>query len=124
MRIIKNDRGFTILEIIIALAITAISITAFIQLLGNSTMLRSKVNDYDERLDVAITKAEQTFLGLIGDINTQSGEKNYWQGRTLDNGVNWRVEEEKDKSAEGNNENVYFYTVFVDGIDISSVSIK
>ncbi len=74
MSINKDNKGFTILETIVSLVIVSIAITVFIQLLGNSTMIRTKVNDYDERIDVAITKAEQTFLGLLKTTNAQSKE--------------------------------------------------
>ncbi len=117
----KSNKGFTILEVIIALAIVAISLTAFIKLLGNSTMLRTKVNEYDDRYDVAITKAEQAFLGLLDSNNDQSGDKKKWQGTTADSGINWIIEKGKDDDSEENNEDIYFYTVFVDGIEVSSV---
>lgn len=120
----KSDRGFTILEVIIALAIVAISLTAFIKLLGNSTMLRTKVNDYDDRYDVAIIKTEQAFLGLLDLNNDQGDDKKKWQGTTADSGINWIIEKGKDDDSEENNENVYFYTVFVDGIEVSSVGKK
>ena len=120
----KNNKGFTILEIIVSLVILAISITIFVQLLGNSTMIRTKVNDYDERIDVAITKTEQAFLGLLNTNNTQSKDKNSWQGTDEERGIDWHIVEEKDADIKGNNKNVYFYTVAVDGIEISSVSIK
>ncbi len=61
----QNKRGFTIIEVIVALAIVGVSVTIFVRLLGSSAMLRGKMNDYDERLEVAVTKAEQSFLGLI-----------------------------------------------------------
>lgn len=120
----KNNKGFTILEIIVSLVIVAISITIFVQLLGNSTMIRTKVNDYDERIDIAITKTEQAFLGLLNTNNAQSKDKNSWQGTDEERGIDWHIEEEKDADIKGNNKNVYFYTVEVDGIEISSVSIK
>jgi prepilin-type N-terminal cleavage/methylation domain-containing protein len=124
MSINKNNKGFTILEIIISLVIVTVAITVFIKLLGNSTMIRTKVNDFDERVDVAIIKAEQTFLGLLGANNAQSDNKNTWQGIDIERGINWRIEEEKDTDIKGNDKNVYFYTVAVDGIEISSVSVK
>ena len=120
----KNNKGFTILEIIVSLVIVAISITIFVQLLGNSTMIRTKVNDYDERIDIAITKTEQAFLGLLNTNNAQSKDKNSWQGTDEERGIDWHIVEEKDADIKGNNKNVYFYTVEVDGIEISSVSIK
>jgi prepilin-type N-terminal cleavage/methylation domain-containing protein len=124
MGINKDNKGFTILETIVSLVIVSISITLFIQLLGNSAMIRTKVNDYDERIDVAITKTEQAFLGLLKTTNAQSNNKNNWQGTDEERGIDWYIEEEKDPDIKGNNKNVYFYTVAVDGIEISSVSIK
>ncbi len=111
----ENNRGFTILEVIISLVIVSISMVMFVKLLGNSSMLRAKVNDYDERLDIAVSKTEQTFLGLLDNNSTQGGS---------DKGINWRIEEEKDDSFSKHDKDVYIYTVSVDGIDISSVGIK
>lgn len=117
--------GFTILEIIISIVIVAISITAFIQLLGNSTRFRVKLNDYDIRYNVAITKADQAFLGLLDGSNPQvSDDKIIWQGTTEDSGIDWYVEEVIDEDSEENNRSVYFYTVSVGGIEISSVSLR
>jgi type II secretory pathway pseudopilin PulG len=120
----KNSRGFTILEIIISLVIVTVSITVFIKLLGNSTMIRTKVNDYDERVDVAITKTEQAFLGLLNSNTAQGKDKNNWQGTDAERGINWRIEEEKDNDIDVIDKNLYFYTVTVEGVEISSVSIK
>ena len=120
----NSQTGFTLMEIIISLVIVAVSMTAFIKLLGNSTMLRSKVNDYDERVVVANTKVEEAFLGLLDDKHIQDDGKAVWQGKTVDSGINWRIEKEKDVDAEGNEKDIYFYTVYVDGIEMSSVTAK
>ncbi len=120
----QNDSGFTILEVIISLVIVSISLVIFIKLLGNSSMLRAKVNDHDDRLDVAISKTEQTFLGLLDNNSTQGGNERVLSGKTSDKGINWRIEEEKDDSFSKHDKDVYIYTVSVDGIDISSVGIK
>ena len=120
----QNDSGFTILEVIISLVIVGISITMFVRLLGNSSMLRVKVNDYDDRLDVAISKTEQKFLGLLENNSTQGDNKRVLMGKTSDKGINWRIEEEKDDSFSKHGKDVYIYTVSVEGIDISSVGIK
>ena len=120
----QNDSGFTILEVIVALVIVGISITAFIRILGNSSMLRAKVNDYDERLDVAILKTEQTFLGVIEDISAQDNGKNVLRGKIADKDINWRIESENDDSLSAHERGVYLYTVTVDGIDISSVGLR
>ncbi len=120
----QNDRGFTILEVIISLVIVGISITMFVRLLGNSSMLRAKVNDYDERLDIVISKTEQKFLGMLDNNSTQGDNERVLMGKTSDKGINWRIEEGKDNSFSKYGKNVYIYTVSVDGIDISSVGIK
>ena len=120
----QNDSGFTILEVIIALVIVSISMVMFVKLLGNSSMLRAKVNDYDERLDIVISKTEQKFLGLLDNNSTQGDNERVLMGKTSDKGINWRIEEEKDDSFSKHDKDVYIYTVSVDGIDISSVGIK
>ncbi len=120
----QNDSGFTILEVIVALVIVGVSVTAFVRLLGNSSMLRAKVNDYDERLDVAILKTEQTFLGIIEDFSAQDNGKNVLRGKIADRDINWRIEGENDDSFSAHERGVYLYTVAVDGIDISSVGLR
>ncbi len=120
----QNDSGFTILEVIVALVIVGVSVTTFVRLLGNSSMLRAKVNDYDERLDVAILKAEQTFLGVIEDVSVQDNGKDVLMGKIADRDINWRIEGENDDSFSAQERGVYLYTVTVDGIDISSVGLR
>lgn len=120
----QNDSGFTILEIIVALVIVGISVTTFVRLLGNSSMLRAKVNDYDERLDVAILKAEQTFLGAIEGFPAQGDDKKVLKGKIADRDINWRIEGENDDSFSAHERGVYLYTVSVDGVDISSVGLR
>ncbi len=120
----QNDSGFTILEVIIALVIVGISVTTFVRLLGNSSMLRVKVNDYDERLDVAILKAEQTFLGAIEDFPAKYDDKKVLRGKIADRDINWRIEGENDDSFSEHERGVYLYTVTVDGVDISSVGLR
>ena len=120
----QSDNGFTILEVIVALVIVGISVTTFVRLLGNSSMLRAKVNDYDERLDVAILKTEQTFLGVIEDFSAQGNDKNVLRGKIADRDINWHIEGENDDSFSAHERGVYLYTVTVDGIDISSVGLR
>ena len=120
----QNDSGFTILEVIVALVIVGVSVTTFVRLLGNSSMLRAKVNDYDERLDVAILKTEQTFLGVIKDFSVQDNDKKVLRGKIADRDINWRIEGENDDSFSEHERGVYLYTVTVDGIDISSVGLR
>ncbi len=120
----QNYRGFTIIEIIVALVIVGVSITIFVRLLGNSAMLRGKINDYDERLNIAVTKSEESFLGLIdGGFNPDINE-NKVKGKIEEKNINWQLNEESAEGFNGYKRDVYFYTVTVDGVDISSVGLR
>ncbi|MHC4321870.1 MAG: prepilin-type N-terminal cleavage/methylation domain-containing protein [Planctomycetota bacterium] len=120
----QNNRGFTIIEVIVALVIVGVSITMFVRLLGNSAMLRGKINNYDEKLEIAVTKAEQSFLGLIEAGFDLDNDKNIIQGKIEGREINWRLEDESVDGFSGYDRDVYFYTVSVDGVDISSVGLR
>lgn len=120
----QNDSGFTILEVIVALVIVGVSITTFVRLLGSSSMLRVKVNDHDERLEVAILKTEQTFLGVIEGFSAEDDDKKVLKGKIADRDINWSIEGENDDSFSARERGVYLYTVTVDGVDISSVGLR
>ena len=120
----QNDRGFTIIEVIVALVIVGVTITMFVRLLGSSAMLRGKMNNYDERLEIAVTKSEQSFLGLIEAGFDLSNDKNVIQGKIEGRNINWRLEDKSVDGFSGSDRDVYFYTVSVDGVDISSVGFR
>ncbi len=120
----QNNRGFTIIEVIVALVIVGVSITMFVRLLGNSAMLRGKLNDYDERLKIAVVKSEQSFLGLIEAGFDLDNDKNIIRGKIEGRDINWRVEDESIDGFSGYERDVYFYTVSVEGVDISSVGLR
>ncbi len=120
----QNNRGFTIIEVIVALVIVGVSITMFVRLLGNSAMLRGKINAYDERLEIAVTKAEQSFLGLIEAGFDLDNNKNIIQGKVEGRDINWRIEDESIDGFSGFERDVYLYTVSVEGVYISSVGLR
>jgi len=120
----QRNRGFTIIEVIVALVIVGVSITMFVRLLGNSAMLRGKINDYNERLEIAVTKAEQSFLGLIDGGFDLENNKNTVKGKIEGRNINWRLDEESAEGFSGYKRDVFFYTVTVDGFDISSVGLR
>ena len=120
----QNDRGFTIIEVIVALVIVGVTITMFVRLLGSSAMLRGKMNNYDERLEIAVTKSEQSFLGLIEAGFDLSNDKNVIQGKIEGRDINWRLEDKSVDGFSGYDRDVYSYTVSVGGVDISSVGFR
>ncbi len=120
----QNNRGFTIIEIIVALVIVGVSITMFVRLLGNSAMLRGKINDYDERMQIAVTKTEQSFLGLIGVSFDPGNSKKIIQGKIEGRDINWRLEDKNIDGFSGYERDVYLFSVSVDGVDISSVGLR
>ena len=120
----QNNRGFTIIEVIVALVIVGVSITMFVRLLGNSAMLRGKINDYNERLEIAVTKSEQSFLGLIDGGFDLDNNKNTVKGKIDGRNINWRLDEESAEGFSGYKGDVFLYTVTVDGFDISSVGLR
>jgi len=120
----QRNRGFTIIEVIVALVIVGVSITMFVRLLGNSAMLRGKINDYDERLEIAVSKAEQSFLGLIDGSSDLDNNTNTVKGKIDGRNINWRLVEEGVDGFSGYKRDVYFYTVTVDGVGISSVGLR
>lgn len=120
----QNNRGFTIIEVIVALVIVGVSITIFVRLLGSSAMLRGKINDYDERLEIAVVKSEESFLGLLEAGFDLDNDKNIIQGKIEGRDINWRIEDEGIDGFSGYERDVYFYTVSVEGVDISSVGLR
>lgn len=120
----QNNRGFTIIEVIVALVIVGVTITMFVRLLGSSAMLRGKINNYDERFKIAVTKAEQSFLGLIEGGFDLDNKRNIVKGRIEGRDINWCLEDENVDGFSGYDRDVYFYTVSVDGVDISSVGLR
>ena len=92
MRNIKAEyeNGFTILEVMVALAIVGISIGIFFGLIGNSSKLRGKIDEHTKLLLLARTKTEEAFLGILGKKYEKLNEEKTFEGVTKD-GVQWKV---------------------------------
>src|SRR3990172_6875267 len=82
--------GFTILEVMVALAIVGISIGIFFGLIGNSSKLRGKIDEHTKLLLLARTKTEEAFLGILGKKYEKLNEEKTFEGVTKD-GVQWKV---------------------------------
>lgn len=89
-----HKSGFTILEVMVALAIVGISIGIFFGLIGNSLRLRGKIDEHTRFLLLARTKTEEAFLGVLGKEHTKiTGafkEEKTFEGATKD-GIHWKV---------------------------------
>ncbi|MBI5306921.1 MAG: type II secretion system protein [Planctomycetes bacterium] len=92
-------KGFTILEVMVALVIMGISIGVFFSLIGNSARLRGKINDHSKLLFLAGTKAEEAFLGLL-EKNYTGAKENRTAGGTTKEGIPWKVCEVKSPEPE------------------------
>lgn len=88
----NNKTGFTILEVMVALAIVGISIGIFFSIIGNSSRLREKIDRHTELLLLARTKTEEALLGILGEKKIKGNEGNIFEGMTKD-GIPWRVSE-------------------------------
>ncbi len=84
--------GFTVLEVMVALAIVGISIGIFFSLIGNSSRLRDKIDRHTRLLFLARNKAEESFLGILGKKYVKLDEKKTFEGTTID-GIQWKVTE-------------------------------
>lgn len=82
--------GFTILEVMVALAIMGISLGIFFGLIGNSSRLRGKLDEHTKLLLLARNKTEEAFLGILGKKHTRVHEKKTFDGVTKD-GIHWEV---------------------------------
>jgi prepilin-type N-terminal cleavage/methylation domain-containing protein len=86
----ENENGFTILEVMVALAIVGISIGIFFGLIGSSSKLRGKIDEHAKLLLLARTKTEEAFLGILGKKYEKLNEEKTFEGVTKD-GVPWKV---------------------------------
>ena len=119
----NSEKGFTLLEVIVALAIVGISLGVYMSLIGTSFRLQRKVDDHAKRVLVAIRKAEEAHLGLLGNNYTSRDNQRIWKGTSKD-GIVWKVIEsdkrdvkEKNKPVKG----IVFYDVVAGGVNISSI---
>ena len=132
-------KGFTILEVMVALVIMGISIGVFFSLIGNSARLRGKINDHSKLLFLAETKTEEAFLGLLEKNYTGAKEKRT-AGDTTKEGIPWRVCEVKSPEPEKGKafpitvsktedtalflpHGIKLLTIQVEGITIDTISI-
>lgn len=87
---INRHGGFTLLEVMVALAIMGVAVAILFNVIGNSSKLRGRIDEHAKMVVLARTKTEEAFLGILGDPNTVTTEKSIFEGATKD-GIKWKV---------------------------------
>jgi len=128
----KNN-GFTMIEVMVALAIVGISLGVFISILGNSLRIRWKLEDHARHLIAARVAADKMRLGLVDDLES-SGTEDSENVEIVPIEVTVRSGESDSGSMYGGQSNVgqlifddektsnliNFYKVIVGGIELST----
>lgn len=120
---LTDKRGFTLLEVLVGLAIVGLSLGVLLNLIAGSLRLATRTELASKKLTLAESKAEEAMLGLLGDKYTKKGKDKVWQGST-DRNIAWKVREHVftgDRDKEQTVTLALSYNVSVEGIDISSV---
>jgi prepilin-type N-terminal cleavage/methylation domain-containing protein len=79
-----NSPGFTLLEIIVALAIMATAVTVLIQLFGSSLQSASVAKDYNEGIRLAGYILEKA-------LNSEDLDETYEESGYIDEGHRWEI---------------------------------
>ena len=85
----KNDSGFTLIEVLLALAIIAIALTALIKATGQNVAYTHRIKEKSISHWVAMQGVAMIQLNLlplspnqeINQVTTMLGEKWYWRAR-------------------------------------------
>lgn len=130
----RVNGGFTLIEVMVALAIVAVSLAVFIGIIGDSLRMRGKLDDHARLINTARVKAEELELGLTQDVTegeTEDGIR--WETSPVEVALRLKMgdedEERKDIGSErrsleeyGASMNIDFYKVVVGGVEIVSSS--
>lgn len=131
-RIHTQTGGFTLIEVMVALAIVAVSLAVFIGILGDSLRIRGKLDDHARLINTARVKAEELELGLIqGAAEGKTEDGIQWETSPVEVALRQKAGDEgearEDIGSErhsleeyGPSMNIGFYKVVVGGVEIIS----
>ena len=129
-----KKRGFTMIEVMVALAIVSISLGVFISILGNSMKMRWKMEDHAKNVVVARVTAEKFSLGLLeDDMEGETEDGTSWEiipieikgRRTEEDGILFEDGDDGIVFGHGDDsiKKIDFYNVVVGGVKVCS-SVK
>ncbi|MGR3317094.1 MAG: PulJ/GspJ family protein [Candidatus Anammoxibacter sp.] len=120
--------GFTMIEVMVALAIVSISLGVFISILGNSMKMRWKLEDHARNVVTARVTAEKFSLGLLeDDMEGETEDGTHWEIIPIE--IKGRREADDEGNGmlfgheDGSIKKIDFYNVVVGGVEVCS-SIK
>lgn len=122
-----NKRGFTLLEVMVSLAIFGISLCILIVLVGDSLKLASKAKFKVSALELAREKIDAAILGTLGEPVQQGREEMIWEGKT-EQGQGWKVEatpwwerHDEDDAPGGKTSDWFLYRVSIGNLKLSTL---
>lgn len=120
--------GFTLLEMLVALAILGFSLCLLLDFIANSLRLAGKAELASRKLLLAQSKADEALLGLLEDTSTTKGKERVWQGLVARD-IAWKVKEyefsgDKTDARESTSPPTLFYDVSVGGLEVSSARLQ
>ena len=126
---LADKKGFTLLEVLVALAIFGISLCILIALIGNSLSLAGRAGSKILDLELAKEKIDSAVLGTLGDPVRQGRGQTLWTGIT-EAGQGWEVEAlpwdplDEGKGGESGDADWFVYEVRIGNLTLSTLGGK
>jgi len=121
----EGQAGYTIIEVLVSLAIVGICLTVFMGLIGSSLRLTARVEDHLRRAEQIRNQSEHFFLGLEeGDYSLVDNAK-VWTGKN-NRGVPWVARQrqtlrKQPQADDKKYKKLKFYELEMDGFVLDSV---
>ncbi len=92
MKTFRYNSGFTLLEVLVGMALMGMCIAILLSLVADHIRLTRKLAERGKRVLQVINKAEEASLGILGEGFDKVGDRKIWRGKTKD-GLPWKVVE-------------------------------